>query len=368
MAAANVYQRLAAKLNALPQGFPATAAGVELKILRLIFSEQEAELALQMTVGPETAEDVAARLGRPAAETRARLDEMARKGQIGCAKKDGRHFYRFMPFVVGIYESQRGARLTRELAELFEEYAPYLGRSLGSRAPHLVRVIPVNAPIPARLAILPHEDLRRLFLQAKSFRVQDCTCRKQRALLGQPCRHPLRTCLHYSMEAQAYDYFNPEGDIISREAALEIALTAEKEGLVHATYNVKDMPHGFICNCCSCCCGFLRNLKKHPFPYILAGSSYTAQIDQDQCAACGLCRDERCPMDAIEEKDGGYRVLASRCIGCGLCVIACPSGAIAFAPRPEAERPAIAENLADWNKKRMESRSAPAAAPSAPPD
>jgi electron transport complex protein RnfB len=40
-----VYERLARHLDQLPAGFPKTESGVELRILKRLFTEEEAELA-----------------------------------------------------------------------------------------------------------------------------------------------------------------------------------------------------------------------------------------------------------------------------------------------------------------------------------
>ncbi len=351
----DVYKRLANKLDELPEGFPASKSGVELKILRKIYLPEEAEMALKLTADPETAQSIAERLDKPLEEMRAILDGMVRKGQIGSLKIAGQQVYKFIPFLIGIIELQRGERLTKELTELFEEYGPIIRKSLGGHKPHLTRVIPINAPVQADLQVLQREDIRQLIQQAKSFRVQECFCRVEKALLGKSCKHPLKTCVNYSMEEGAYDYFKLDG-VITRDEALKIMDEAEKEGLVHCTYNVEKGIAGFICNCCSCCCGLLRAVKEFKVPYTLAKSNYVADIDQNTCLACGVCKDERCPMDAITEEDGRYHVLYKRCIGCGVCVITCPSESIKLAERPELDRDEIAQDRIEWNKRRLAER------------
>ncbi|AEB08642.1 4Fe-4S binding protein [Desulfobacca acetoxidans] len=350
----DIFERLARKLDELPQGFPHTESGVELRILRHIFDEEDAAMALKLTPRFETAEDIARRLEQPVAETRTRLDEMAIKGQIGSFKMGGHQMYRLMPFVIGIYEQQRQSRLTHELVHLFEEYLPMLSQVAGGHPPHVARVIPAHGAISPELVLLPHEDIRQIIDRAKSFRVQDCICRREQALLGKQCHHATKTCLQFSMEADAYAYFKLDGDIITREDALKIAIEAENEGLVHTTHNVKDLPAGFLCNCCSCCCGLIRSLKEYHSPFVLAKSNYVAHIDPDSCQACGVCRDERCPMDAIEEGEGVYQVIDNRCIGCGVCVITCPGEAIALVARSEADRDLIAQDMQDWGQKKLE--------------
>jgi len=352
----DIYKLLAEKLDALPEGFPATESGVELKILREIFTPDEAEMVLKMNPLPETVEDIALRLGKPVDDMRTIFDGMARKGQIASLRMGGRQVYRLLPFVVGIYEFQRRERQTKELVKLFEEYLPVLSRKVGGHRPHLTRVIPINAGIKADLHILQHEDVRQMIEKAKSLRVQECICRREQALLGNRCQHTLNNCIQYSMEEGAYDYFKLDGDIISKEEALKIIDEAEEEGLVHNTYNVEEAIGGFICNCCPCCCGLLRSLKEFDAPYILARSRYVATIDQDSCESCGICREERCPMDAIIEDDDGYLVQGERCIGCGVCVVTCPSESISLIERPEADRDEMAENIIDWGKRRLEER------------
>jgi len=344
--APDVYERLAKRLDSLPNGFPRTASGVELRILRAIFPPEDAAMALRIKPIPETAAAVARRLKRPVTEVRAALDGMAERGQIASFHLNGAHVYAFVPFVVGIYEFQL-ERLTKELSDLFEEYAPTLLRALGGAAPALARVVPVGTRIEAHAQILPHEDLRRMLDKAQSFRVGQCICRKEKAFQGQPCSHTQETCLSFSREENAWEDVPSWGRAITREEAAALLAAAEREGLVHCTYNTAYDPF-FVCNCCSCCCGFLRGMKEFEAPYVLAHASVVSSIDATVCTECGECASPRCPMDAIAEADSTYRVDATRCIGCGVCVPVCPSGAIALVPRPAGEIPVPPKTVVHW--------------------
>ncbi len=58
----DVYQRLAEHLDPLPQRFPTnTGTGLELKVLKHIFSPEEAEMAIHLKHIPESVSDIAAR-------------------------------------------------------------------------------------------------------------------------------------------------------------------------------------------------------------------------------------------------------------------------------------------------------------------
>ena len=331
-----MFERLARRLDEMPTGYPATESGVELKILRKIFLPEEAEMALKMRPLPETVEQVAERLGRPADEMQAVLDNMAGKGQIGSFKIFGQQMYALFPFLPGIYEFQ-SERMDKELAELCEAYYPTVIRTVGEHAPSLGRTIPVSTEIKADLTVFRYEDIRGMLEEARSFQLTECICRNEMALTGQPCKYPLETCLMFSTEEGAFDKY-PRGRLVSREEALKAMADAEEAGLVHVTYNAESEPVMFFCNCCPCCCVVLRAVKQFQTPHILARSHFVAAVDSGICTGCGVCAEERCPMEAIAEENGAYRVLPERCIGCGVCAPTCPTEAIRLVRRPEREQ------------------------------
>jgi hypothetical protein len=74
------YQRLATVLDTIPNGYPATDTGVELRILEKLFTPEEAELAAELHLTKETAEEIAVRTSRERLETYKMLKTMAKKG------------------------------------------------------------------------------------------------------------------------------------------------------------------------------------------------------------------------------------------------------------------------------------------------
>lgn len=85
-------------------------------------------------------------------------------------------------------------------------------------------------------------------------------------------------------------------------------------------------------------------------------SYYYALIDPDECVACGVCKDDRCQVNAIEEGEDSYHVIPEKCIGCGLCVTTCPSGAMSLKRKSTEEIAVPPENETEWYKKRAEER------------
>ena len=100
----DAYRKLATHLDNLPGGFPATESGVEIRILKHLFSPAEAEIAPKLNMLPEPVEAIAQRLDMAPGDLAPTLKEMARKGLIVHSGKGGRSTYMAAQFVVGIWE------------------------------------------------------------------------------------------------------------------------------------------------------------------------------------------------------------------------------------------------------------------------
>lgn len=99
----DVYEKLAQKLDACPSGFPRTDTGIELRLLEKIFKPEEAALATDMLLRPETAGQIAERTGRDPAQTAEMLGMMAGNGQIMFFPMGEEPAFILLPFIVGIY-------------------------------------------------------------------------------------------------------------------------------------------------------------------------------------------------------------------------------------------------------------------------
>ena len=344
----DAYEQLADALNALPNGFPRTPSRTEIRILKKIFSPEEAALAGQLGRQPEPPETVAARIGLSSEDVRSRLGEMARRGMVWPGRRDGRAGFRLAPFIVGVYEAHL-AGMDHEFAHLIEDYLEEGGaEGIMRPQPALHRVVPAQSAVKTEW-ILPYDDVRSVLMNARSFRARDCICRAQQDQLGRRCDFPLRNCLNFSSAER------PAGpNDISREEALAVLDETEEIGLVHTVSNVaKGL--GYVCNCCGCCCGILRGITDWGIENSVARANYVAEIDADACSECGAC-EERCQVGAISRENDATAVDPVRCIGCGLCVTGCPSDAASLHRLPDAEMVHPPADMDAWERERLHNR------------
>jgi hypothetical protein len=97
------YRKLAKVLDTLPNGFPATESGIEIKILKKIFDPEQAELFCDLRLSFETAEQIAERTGRSVEGLDEKLRAMRERGQIQGASLGGTMIFRMLPWLFGIY-------------------------------------------------------------------------------------------------------------------------------------------------------------------------------------------------------------------------------------------------------------------------
>ncbi len=331
----SIYKKLREQMDQYSIGFPETESGIEIKILKKLFTEEEAAMYLDLSLILELPDSVVQRTGRDAEETSEMLKTMAEKGLIFRLRKDEDVKYAVVPFVIGSYEFQLG-KMDKEFAEMVEEYfGEAFLTAFGSSSVLPLRTIPVNKSVDIVMPVAPYQDAKAIIKTKDKIAVAECICRVQQGLVDKGCEKPLEVCLVFGSHA---DYYleNKMARRIDQDEAIAILEKAEEAGLVNQPANMVNP--GGMCNCCGDCCGVLRALNKFPKPADLVYNNYLAAVDSDLCTGCETCI-ERCQMEAIKMNDDDIaQVNIDRCIGCGLCVTTCPSDAMSLKVKPEKER------------------------------
>ena len=346
-----VYEKLREHLDSLPGGYPSTGKGTELRILKRLFTPQEAELAQHLTMKLEKAETISERAGMGEENVADMLKAMARKGLIFSIEAPNRPpAFMAAQFVIGIWEYHVND-LDRDFVKDLEEYFPYLAKEALDRLPPL-RTIPVGKSIQTSMEILPYERAEALVKEQKKFLVAPCICRKEHQLKDGGCDKLMDACLIFGWGADYYER-NGLGRVITLEETLDILNKAEADGLVLQPSNSQDITN--ICCCCGDCCQILLNLKRHPKPAMMASSPFVVQVDQEACTGCETCLD-RCQMDALSVEAETVSLAADRCIGCGLCVPTCPGEALLLVRKPDDQQAQVPQNTMEAHTMRAKAR------------
>jgi electron transport complex protein RnfB len=349
---ADIYEKLRERLDEMATGYPATDSGVEIRLLKQLFSPEDAEMFLSMSTSAQTAREIAQKTGADPNATSEILEDMALRGLVFRERTDGIRYYRAIPFIVGIYEFQINALDASMLKNVSEYYLSGLGQSFHSlKIPHL-RTIPINKELVSKWPVATYDDAAAIIESKDRIAVAPCLCRKAVRMYGKGCDHPLETCLQFDSFA---DYYvdNSMARYITKDEALAILARSEREGLVIQTANSKEVEA--MCSCCSCCCGMLIALKLFPAPARGVKSNYVCTSNEGSCTLCGMCV-KRCPVDAVELLEEHAYTHEERCIGCGLCVSTCPAEARTLTRKPEEEIYSPADTFFDTFMQMCEER------------
>ncbi len=336
----SVYRRLRRHLEYTPVGYPATKSGIELRILRSLFTPEEAEVALELSVIPEPLATIHKRLRKKMtiADLERKLKRMEEQGTVLSIPTDGEVRYAKLQYAVGMHERQR-KRMTLEFERDNRQYLEErFKEAFHSKKVTQLRVVPVNQQIPLEREVATYDQIRAYVGTSPGpFAVITCMCRHGKDLTGDSCKQTkLReNCLMIGPAAEwAVD--SGTGRMISRPDVLVLLDQADNEGLVLQVQNTLSPMH--VCSCCGCCCAVLTSAKLFAAPAQYFSSNFQAAVDPSLCQACGACM-ARCQMGAVAVSGGAAEVDRSRCIGCALCLRDCPSGAMRLEPKEERRVP-----------------------------
>ena len=382
----DVYERLADALDALPAGFTRTPSKLEIKLIKLVFTPEEALVAGTLSRKLETAAEIAERVSLPEDKVTVLLEGMIPRrmvradtlaletGVAGLGKveaKSGQKAevvnvkkYRLQPFLVGWYESylQEIKPESKEFARVYEQYViEGGGEQIFSPRPGPQGVIPYRGSLkPEWLKREPHNDIDAHFQRHDRFLVIDCVCKKEKvAFQGHSCDFPIKRCGFVGMPPVVPLSEN----VIGREEAIKLWNELDAigntviEGFYGFTMGAEKPQFVGGCHCCGCCCSILQGGRLGKLTETIQRANYRAVKDYEKCNSCGECV-RRCQFFAHtwkETEDGRMPVYnRDKCVGCGSCCVGCPPGALRLEPVSEEEWFHVPSSFTEWEERRLE--------------
>ncbi len=340
-----LYNRLQGHLDQSVTGAPNSPTFM--KILKMLFSPEDAELALKLPLGLKSVKSLAARIGMNEQELGDRISEMAVRGLVIDLELSGRRYAILAPVVIGFFEytfmRTRDEIDMKELAHLFELYMfqeDKLAHAVFQGQTQIGRSLAREEALPEGdfTEIMDWERASRVIETAKRVAVSLCACRHHHSHLDNACDRPQRTCLtlNYGADPMIKAGIAEE---ISISEAMDILQQCKEAGLAQTGDNVQ-RGLTYMCNCCGCCCGMMNAIKRYDIKNAIVSSNWIMSVDLEQCKGCGMCA-KACPVNAIEIKQEGegkqkrkWAVLdEDLCLGCGVCYQSCKFGGISLKPR-----------------------------------
>ncbi|MFW9879830.1 MAG: 4Fe-4S dicluster domain-containing protein [Candidatus Thorarchaeota archaeon] len=329
-----IYKKLHKEIDErMPLGFPAHESGLELQILKLLFTPEEAEIAIHLSALPEPLDKIYKRIKKKGISiSKEKLEELLNnlndKGAIQGGgsvfdKKNNRRRYRLAQWAIGIFEYQLG-KLTKEFAELAKDYSLDVFYKEFHKKDTLgqMRTIPVEKSLSLDYTVSTYDNIRDIIMnKVDRIAILNCVCREERDILEEPCKlSSTRRCCVMFNDAAERRINDGLGVEVTKEEIFEILKRYQKEGFVLQPENCQNP--SFMCVCCGCCCGVLTMAKQFPKPSEYYSSNFYAQSNPELCNGCETCV-KRCQMEAVALDNNHAVVNLDRCIGCGNCVTTC---------------------------------------------
>lgn len=341
----DIYQELANKFSKMGVGLKAVKNEKLYKILRELYSEEEADFISKMPYGLSSLKKIVKTTGYSKEKVEELLSILCPKGLVmDLDSKDGFN-YAPSPYVIGFFEftmMRVGEDLPyKKWAELFNDYMgndPSLyssnfsnGELIGVGRALVHEESVKNVTDENYTEVLDYESALSIIDKAEVCAVGICSCGHEKYHLDEKkCDHPLERCLNFG-DAAKYLIRNKLAKKISNDEAKKMVMESKKNGLVFIADTYK-RDVSFICQCCSCCCNILSGISKYGFLNAVTSSSYILNIDDANCTGCNRCV-KACPINAIELKDRVARLNSEVCIGCGVCVPTCKTKLLSMTKR-----------------------------------
>lgn len=344
------YAQLVDRLNRFPQGAP--PSDVLYRILKMLFTEKEAELVALLPIKPFTAKKAAQVWHTDKASAQKTLDELSGRAiLLDIQDPAGRQSYVLPPPMAGFFEFSmmrvRGDVNQKVLGELFYQYMnveeEFIKALFYNGTTQLGRAFVQEAALSAEnvLTVLDYERASEIIKTATHRGIGVCYCRHKMEHVGQACDAPTDICMTFNNSAASLikHGFAREVDV---SEGLDLLQQAQDRNLVQFGENVRQSVN-FICNCCGCCCEAMIAARRFGFLNPIHTTNFLPDIDAESCNGCGKCVNA-CPVEAmtlVSANNPRYPKLRKAglnedvCLGCGVCVRTCTRGSLSLKSRPE---------------------------------
>jgi len=341
------YQQLSERLNKFPQGAPTNET--LFAILKILFSEKEAELVSTLPIKPFTAEKASRIWKKSLTESRKILDTLAGRAILVDIVQNGETRYVLPPPMAGFFEFSmmrlRDDIDQKVLGELFYQYMnveeDFIKALFTEGETQLGRTF-VNEPMLSEenaLHVLDYERASHVIESATHRGIGVCYCRHKMEHMGQACAAPMDICMTFNNSAASLirHEFAREVDV---KEGLDLLQEAYENNLVQFGENVRQQVN-FICNCCGCCCEAMIAQRKFSALHPIHTTNFLPVVDEETCNGCGKCMNA-CPVEAMglvsrndahQPKMKKAKVDTNLCLGCGVCSRNCPQGSITLQAR-----------------------------------
>lgn len=186
------YRVLQRRLNRHVTGTPESQT--LMKILRLLFSPEEAKLARRIPIRPTALDVFFCTLGIPRDELGDQLTRMAQRGVVLDFEHQGQRYFVLPPVVIGFFEfifmRVSGDLPMAELARLFDEYmneSDRFPRTVFQGQTQIARSLVREEALPKtdHTEILDWERASRIVQTASAIGLSLCACRHKASHLGE---------------------------------------------------------------------------------------------------------------------------------------------------------------------------------------
>lgn len=343
----SVYNNLVDRLNRFPQGAPPSE--LLTKILKILFSEKEAELVSLMPIKPFTAQKASKIWKTDLTETKNILNKLASRALLVDIERNGSTTYTLPPPMAGFFEFSlmrvRNDIDQKTLSELFYQYVTVeedFTKALFTEGNTQLGRTFVHEPILSEdnaLYVLDYERATNIIETASHMGVSMCYCRHKKEHLHKNCAAPMDICMTFNNTADSL-IRHGHARKVDKSEGMDLLQIAYANNLVQFGENVQKRV-SFICNCCGCCCEAMNTARRFAIMNPVHTTNFIPQIDSQDCNGCGKCVNV-CPVEAMtlvsannpaRPKMKQARLIEDICLGCGLCAKSCDKNNITLKPR-----------------------------------